>query len=161
MAIVKLENVPLIPQPNDAACWFVSARMLFRWQGKTGKGSMKDPAQNEMTTGVFGRKATWYSFQNTLLAEQLNMKLQDVNLDFNGVNKVLAASGPIWTAGHKLWGGGNHGHVVVICGVADTGVFIHDPEPMNVGSTMWLTWSAIKKYVDGVTDTTCKFLTAA
>lgn len=161
MAIIKLDNVPLIPQQTDAVCWFVSARMLFRWQEKSGKGSMKDPAQNEMTKATFSRNATWYSFQNDLLASQLNLKSQSVTLDFEGVNKVLSMNGPIWTAGHKHWSGGNHGHVVVICGVADTGVFIHDPEPMTVGSTMWLTWSAIKKYVDGVTDTTTKFLTAA
>lgn len=160
MAIVKLADVPLIPQPTDGVCWFVSARMLFKWQEKTGKGTMNDPATNEMTKTTFGRNATWYSFQNPLLATQLNLKNQDVTLDFDGVNKVLTQKGPIWTAGHKHWGGGNHGHVVVICGVADTGVFIHDPEPMKNGSTMWLTWSAIKKYVDGVTDTTYKFMTA-
>ncbi|MDQ6787215.1 MAG: hypothetical protein M3033_10445 [Acidobacteriota bacterium] len=134
--------------------------MLFRWQEATGKGSMKNPAEVDMTKDRFEKNRIWYSFQNGLLATQLNLQKSSVDMNFDSVNSVLSRNGPIWTAGYKTWDGA-HGHVVVICGVADTGVFIHDPEPMHKGSPMWLTWSQIKSYVDGVDDTDYKCLTAA
>ena len=86
--------------------------------------------------------------------------LSAVPRDYAALNTLFQLRGPIWCAGHKTWGGGGHGHVVVICGVADTGVFIHDPEPVNQGSSIWLTWDQLKKYIDG-TSPVVQFLTAA
>ena len=79
--------------------------------------------------------------------------------DYNGLNTFFASHGPIWAAGQKNWCGNDHGHVVVVCGVADTGVFIHDPEPVGHGSSIWLTWDQWKKYVDGFS-ASVQFLTA-
>lgn len=160
MATIKVGNVPLIPQPTDGVCWYASARMLFKWQQATGKGEMKNPAEVEMSRLSFERNASWTSSLNGLLATHLNMQKPSVDMNFDSVNSALSRNGPIWTAGYKTWAG-SHGHVVVICGVAPTGVFIHDPEPMKMGSTRWLTWSQIKKYVDGADEADYKFLTAA
>ena len=89
--------------------------------------------------------------QNWHIAQQFNMKKHPtLTMDYSSVSGFLMTNGPIWTGLQKNWGGHNHGHVVVICGVADTGVFVHDPEPMNQGSTLWLTWGEINTAVDGL-----------
>ena len=36
----------------------------------------------------------------------------------------------------------------------------HDPEPVGQGSSQWLTWAQINKYIDGATEADVKFLTA-
>ncbi len=118
MAIIKANDVPLIPQKKDGVCWFACARMLYRWSQKTGRGSMRNPAEVEMTKLRYEANATWNAFQNGLLADQLIMKKQNFTLDFDNMNTALAKNGPIWTAGYKTWSG-EHGNVVVICGVAD------------------------------------------
>jgi hypothetical protein len=137
------------------------AKMLYKWQQKSGKGAMLNPDTYEGTRTRFETNKDWYSGQNGLLASWLQMKKPSVTMDFDSVKSALSTNGPIWTSGYKTWSGGGHGHVVVIFGVADTGVLINDPEPMNVGKEMWLTWSQIKKYVDGATEADVKFLTAA
>ena len=151
MAIVKLSNVPLIPQPTDGVCWFVCAQMLYKWQQTAGKGSMIDPMTHEGSKYRYDNNLDWYCGDNGKLADYLQMKKHAINLDFNGINSALATYGPLWTSVQKNWAGNDHGHVVVILGVADTGVLIHDPEPLKVGNTLWLTWDQITKAVNTAT----------
>lgn len=163
MSIIKLSSVPLIPQPTDGVCWYVSARMLYKWQTATGRGTMTDPASDSGMKYRFDNNLNWDAENNGWLGGTLSMKRPEVSLDFEGVNAVLQQSGPIWAAGWKTWGnkGYSYGHVVVIVGVADTGVLIHDPEPMKKGTVKWLTWAGIKKYIYDMTDADVNFLTAA
>ncbi|MBK8811441.1 MAG: hypothetical protein IPN69_12010 [Acidobacteria bacterium] len=162
MAITKLANVPLIPQPTDGVCWYACARMLYRWSKATGRGVMTNPADDSGYHTRFQNNGDVAAFQNNHLGRALNMKLHSsLSLDYGSVLSFLQSHGPIWVGLKKNWGGHDHGHVVVICGVADTGVFIHDPEPMKQGSAIWLTWAQIKKAVDGMTDADPQFMTAA
>ncbi len=162
MAIVKVQNVPLIAQPTDGVCWFASAQMVYKWSQTTGNGSMTNPENHAASKKRYDDNGDWYSGQNGLLAGYFNMvKHSSVSMDLASLTAFFQQHGPIWTSGQKNWGGNNHGHVVVICGVADTGVFIHDPEPVGKGNSQWLTWAQIQKYIDGATDADYKFLTAA
>lgn len=160
MPITKVQNVPLISQRGDGVCWCASAIMLYRWAQATGKTGMKDPLSDTGTKWRWDNNKDWASGDNQFLATTLNMKtLASVPRDYAGLNDLLQKRGPIWCAGQKTWGGGNHGHVVVICGAADTGAFIFDPEPVNQGSSWWLTWDQLEKYIAG-SSAAVQFLTA-
>jgi hypothetical protein len=162
MPIIKVQHVPLIAQPTDGVCWFVCAQMVYKWSKATGHGKMTDPMKHDPSRDRFEHNRDWFSGQNGILAGYFNMKTHaTVSLDFAGLKSFLQAHGPIWTAGQKNWDGNDYGHVVVLCGVADTGVFIHDPMPVGRGGSRWLTWKQIQKYVDGATKADYKFLTAA
>ncbi len=163
MPIHKVQKVPLMSQPTDGVCWMVSAQMVYKWSQATGNGNMRDPMDDEGSKARYGRNGDWSSAQNGLLAGYFNMVTHKHNaftMDYNSLSNFLICKGPIWTGLQKNWGGNNHGHVVVICGAADTGVFIHDPEPMKSGSAEWLTWDQIKKAVDGLSGADYQFLTA-
>lgn len=161
MPIVKVQNVPLIAQKSDGVCWCASALMVYKWAQATGNATMKNPLDDAGMKKRYEDNGDWGSSQNGILATTFNMKTHaSIPMEYTELNTFLQKHGPIWTAGQKNWGGNNHGHVVVICGVADTGVFIHDPEPVGQGSSQWLTWAQIKKYTDGATQADVKFLTA-
>jgi hypothetical protein len=162
MAIIKVQSVPLIPQPTDGVCWYVSARMCYRWSQATGTGSMTNPADDVGMHTRFLNNGDWSSDQNGILARTFKMKtFNGVSMDFDNLNSFFTSHGPIWTALQKNWGGHNFGHVVVICGVADTGVFINDPHPVGYGSQKWLTWDQINRAISSFPGGDFGFLTAA
>jgi len=166
MATMKVPGVPLIGQKNDYSCWYASSQMLYAYSAANG-GSMLDPASVSMTknraSGPTG--GTWDSTNSRLLASTLNMSpwgMSSVSLDYDCLWYILSAFGPIWTSLQKNWGGNNYGHVVVITGIRDGaagGVRIYDPMPMTAGSKIWLTWSQIKKAVDGQSEADYHYLT--
>lgn len=162
MAIITKKDVPLLPQPSTGVCWFMCAKMLYKWQIASGFGSMLNPetADDGAFKKRFDDNNAWLPEDNGYLADHLKMTKRSVTLDYDSVKSALDSYGPLWVAGKKHWNGGNHGHVIVVCGVADTGVLIHDPEPMHKGDRIWLTWTSIKKYVDGVDSAYHRFLTA-
>lgn len=162
MAITKLQNVPLLPQPTDGVCWMKSAQMVYEWQKASGKGGMKDPMSDSGFKTRYENNGDWWGGQNGILARTFNMKTHgSLAMSYDSLNTFMAKHGPVWTGLKKNWGGNNHGHVVVICGVADTGVLIHDPEPMHKGTQLWLTWDQINKAIAAITDADYQFLTAA
>ncbi len=139
------------------------AQMVYAWGKATGKGSMKDPMSVADMAKRFKDNLDWYSAQNGFLANAFNMQKHDkLDMSSAAINSFLSSHGPIWTGVQKNWGGHDHGHVVVIFGVATTGVLINDPEPMHQGTEMWLTWEQIKKAVAPISKTAdYQFLTAA
>ncbi|MGQ0543374.1 MAG: papain-like cysteine protease family protein [Blastocatellia bacterium] len=164
MPITVVQHVPLMSQPTDGVCWMVSAQMVYKWSKATGSGQMKDPMTDSGSKWRYDNNGDWSSAQNGILAGYFNMKthaFSAVSMSYDSLNNFMTKHGPIWTGLQKNWGGHNHGHVVVICGVADTGVFIHDPEPMKQGTAHWLTWEQIKKALDGLSGADYQYLTAA
>lgn len=152
MSIIRLTGVPLLSQPSSGVCWYVCANMLYKWSQGSKRRTMKNPATADSGyTWRFSNNGDVASTQNWHLATAFGMvKHPTIDMDFNSVNSFLQKHGPIWTGLKKNWGGNNHGHVVVICGVADTGVFVHDPEPMNIGTAAWLTWEQINKALEAL-----------
>lgn len=59
---------------------------------------------------------------------------------------------------HLLGIGGRVALQVVLCGVADTGVLVYDPEPVGKGSSFWLTWKQLDTYIKGE-PATAQFMT--
>ena len=152
MGITKLSNVPLKYQPSTGVCWYACARMVYAWSQATGRGSMTNPADDAGYFTRYNNNGSVGCGDNWHLAKAFSMNQHSsISMDYDTVLEFLKSHGPIWAGIQKNWGGNDHGHVVVICGVAETGVFIHDPEPMNQGSTLWLTWDQINKAVDGLT----------
>jgi hypothetical protein len=153
MPIYKVQKVPLIPQPTDGVCWYASARMLYKWSQATGHAGMKNPAEDAGFKQRFDDNGDWYCGENWFMAAALNMKqFSSLSMDYNSLSTFLSIHGPVFTSVQKNWGGNNYSHAVVICGAADTGVFIHDPMPLKSGSSYWLTWGQIQKAIDGVKD---------
>lgn len=70
----------------------------------------------------------------------------DLDLEPSELTNALRIHGPLWMSGDKTWTGDRYGHVVVVFGAADTGVLIHDPEPVYKGTEFWMTWTDIRKY---------------
>jgi hypothetical protein len=149
--IYRMTDVPLMGQPTDGVCWFTSARMVYAWRTATNKGSMTDPMAHAESKRRYDGNGDWDGADNHFLAKYFNMASPTITLDnYDSVKAQLDAHGPIWTSVLKTWGGmAPHGHVVVICGVADTGVYINDPEPVRQGSGVWLTWAQIQNGVKG------------
>ena len=164
MAMTVLSGVPLMWQKSNGVCWYASARMVYTWAKANGKGSMTDPAADPGYFQRYNNGGDVACTQNWHIAQRFHMqKHTDIKMDYASVNSVLQKNGPIWTGLRKNWDGNDHGHVVVICGVADTGVLIHDPEPMHQGTAKWLTWDQITKAVKGLEKDAPnpQFLTAA
>lgn len=162
MAIYKVEKVPLIPQPTDGVCWYASCRMIYKWSQATGQGSMKNPADDAGFKQRFDDNGDWWCGNNGYMAEQFRMKkFPSLSMDYGSLSSHLSIHGPTFASLQKNWGGNNYGHAVVIVGVADTGVLIHDPMPIKQGSKQWLTWGQIQKALDYVSDVANpQFLTA-
>lgn len=140
-------------QTKTGVCWMMSAKMVYAWQKATGRGSMKHPESDDGFNQRYAGNGDWFSGNNSFFADTFNMKKHSkLDLSLVGLNKFLPLHGPIWTGLQKNWGGNNHGHVVVIFGVAETGVLINDPEPIHKGSELWLTWDQIKKAIKHISD---------
>ena len=154
MGVTKLTGVPLMYQRSNGVCWYACSRMLYKWSQNTGRGKVLNPETAD--EGYINRYNNNWSVgadQNWHIAKAFNMvKQPSISMDQDSVYNFLLEHGPIWAGIKKNWGGNNHGHVIVICGVSDTGVFIHDPEPVKQGSTMWLSWSQIQKAVNALHD---------
>jgi hypothetical protein len=154
MALTKVQNMTLVAQPTDGVCWWASAQMCYKWSQTTGKGKMVDPLSDE--TGFaqrFKDNGDWFCGSNGHMADKFKMqKYASLGMDFATLNDFMSVHGPIFTSVQKNWNGNNYSHAVVICGVADTGVFIHDPMPVNTGGSCWLTWDQINKAIKAVSD---------
>jgi hypothetical protein len=163
MPIHVIQKVPLMAQPTDGVCWMMSALMVYKWSQNTGSGNMRNPMDDEGSKARYERNGDWSSGHNGLLAGYFNMvthKNSALEMNYDSLSTFLICKGPVWTALQKNWGGNDHGHVVVMCGAADTGVLIHDPEPMKQGSALWLTWNQIKTAINGLSGADYQFLTA-
>ncbi len=161
MSIFVVHDVPLMYQKSDGVCWYASARMLYTWGSKTKRGAMTNPANDPGYFQRYMNNGDVDSSQNWHVAQQFNMKKHEtLPQDFQGLKEFLTRYGPVWSGIKKNWDGFDHGHVVVITGVAETGVQIHDPEPVMRGTVRWLTWEQFKTAVNAQSGNP-QFLTAA
>ncbi len=112
---------------------------------------IKDPHESETVMEWHKKNEGLDAKGVTTLAMKLNLrahKFTSLPRNFTDMKAVLQKHGPIWTAVSKNWNGKgdqNIPHVIVIYGALDTGVWIHDPEPVAKGTTRLLTWSDLQK----------------
>lgn len=149
MAIITVPNVTLLPQDKSNGCWYFSAKMMYKWSQDSKKGKIIDPQTvKDDRVNLFNLydSNSGYSQSTCIeLAPKLGMKaLPKIKRDFAAFKKLIA-DGPIWAAGAKGGFTGSY-HVVVIAGVADTGLLCYDPLPMKVGQKIWRTWDWMDGY---------------
>ena len=164
MAIYKVQNMTLVAQNFNGVCWWGSSQMCYLWSKAAGKGTMIEPDSDEGFKARHDGNGDWFCGKNGFMAGQFKMKkFTSLSMDFATLKDFMEVHGPVFTSVGKNWNGHtDYGHAVVLAGVADTGVFIYDPEPVNVGSSTWLTWDQINKAIASVSnDADYQFLTAA
>lgn len=143
MAIITVPNLKLLPQDKTNACWYFSAKMVHKWANANQKPKVKDPAtvndDRGNLKGLYESNSGYAPSTCIELAGRLGLTAMPKKKRGFDDFKLLLANGPIWAAGIK---GGVTGtaHVVVIGGVADTGLLVLDPLPMNIGTRGWKTW---------------------
>jgi hypothetical protein len=146
MAIYTVSNVDLLGQDKTNACWFYAAKMMAAWSKKSGISAIKDPHTVKTLDDLYTGNCGYALSTCGALAGKLGMKaLPRQKRDFAAM-MALVKNGPLWACGMK---GGADGfeHVVVIGGVADTGVYVFDPMPLNVGSKGWKTWAWLDNFL--------------
>jgi hypothetical protein len=146
MAIYVVDKVTLIPQDKTNGCWYFCAKMMAKWSSDSGKGSIKDPADQKDLVNLYEGNCGYSLTTCGTLASKLGMKaLSRSERGFSDYLSLLK-NGPLWVAGLK---GGANGfpHVVIIAGVADTGVLVLDPLPLNQGERGWKTWKWLNNFL--------------
>jgi len=146
MAIYTVPNLDLMGQDKTSGCWYFSARMIANWSKKSGIGAVKDPSTVHVLENLYTGNCGYALSTCGTLAGQLGMKA--LSREQRGFAEMitLIKKGPLWAAGMK-GGAGGFEHVVVIGGVADTGVFVLDPLPLNHGSKGWKTWGWLDNFL--------------
>jgi hypothetical protein len=153
VAIFRLGQARVIAQPSDGVCWYATLQVLGRWR-KSVRGSMGEMIAVEDQPDcarMYKQNQTWPADNNSLLAQWLRMKKyskSEIKMEYKALYDVMNSKGPIYAAGVKTWGTAAHGHVVAFAGVADTGVLVLDPEPMNTGLERWRTWDEIDGFLN-------------
>jgi hypothetical protein len=155
MAIHTISDLPLLGQDKTNGCWYFSAKMIAGWAAKTGKATIKDPATLTDLFNLYDGNCGYALSTCGTLATKLGMKaLPRQERGFSDMMTLLS-KGPLWVAGLKTIGAETFPHVVVIGGVADTGVLVLDPLPLKQGNRDWKTWSWLKNFLalsDGAFD---------
>lgn len=148
LAIVRISNVPLVPQHKTGLCWYASATMLVGWRVKMkgGLGPMTFPADHKEAKDMYANNRSLLGFGAAALKGWFGMKEVPVPTTQAEWAHTLSSNGPLWAAGKKHWNGEAYGHVVVVFGVADTGLLINDPEPIWKGREEWRTWASMNRY---------------
>lgn len=136
-------NVPLIAQQLTMACWYASAQMVIKWrQEYTQSSEMAHPDVSEIPAEVAAYKAN-----NGLALDQMINLSKELGLGMVPpmtptlplVEQWVREYGPIWAAGKKINAAGQaYGHAFVIVGVKGDQLYIHDPEPVKLGSARWV-----------------------
>lgn len=150
MAIILVPNLTLLPQDKSNGCWYFCAKMMSKWAADNNKTKIKDPSTINDERGnlqtLYESNAGYSQSTCGELAQRLG-GLTALPRQKRGFEefKTLIAKGPIWAAGAKGGATGSY-HVVVIGGVADTGLLFYDPLPLNVGKKVWRTWDWLDGY---------------
>lgn len=140
-----LNQVPLIPQDMNNACWFASTMMMYKWKIKDG-GRVIDFSKI-LAIDKLHRQNNGLPWTSMLAyAKAVGMKPKPL---MSPTIETLAGwlrQGPLWTDGVPVdWSGRavGVGHVVVLAGLRDVPnsngyeVYINDPWPPNAGHTGW------------------------
>jgi hypothetical protein len=127
-----IEDVPLIPQTNDMACWYASAQMLIAWRRNRTRMKEKahpDPSQvPQLAARVAANHGLPFS-QTIEMARLLGLTpVPPMTPSPDAIAIWLAQYGPLWFAGLFP-----SGHAVVITGIDQTQIAINDPWPPNIG----------------------------
>lgn len=157
-------GVVLIPQDNNNACWYASARMVVEWRRECEQQTRMDlRAPQDVPQVEAIHKASdgllWAQMRN--FAQQLGLTpLPLCTPAPQLLANWLQTYGPIWTDGVPVDANGHivgTGHVVVLAGIRQAIIpnesyelLIYDPWPPNVGNVRWRPGSHLSLIESGV-----------
>jgi hypothetical protein len=147
MAIYTVSDLGLMGQDKTNGCWYFSAKMMANWSSKSGSGVIKDPSGVSDLLNLYTGNCGYALSTCGTLAGKLGMKALSRQKRGYAEMLTLLKSGPLWASGMKEDGAEKFPHVVVIGGVADTGVLVLDPLPLNNGLKSWKTWSWLSSFL--------------
>lgn len=147
MAIYTVSNLNLMGQDKTNGCWFFSAKMMAAWSKKASNGAIIDPSGVKDLDNLYTGNCGYALSTCGTLADKLKMKAHSRQKRGYAEMLALLKSGPLWTAGFKGGAANGFPHVVVIGGVADTGVLVLDPLPLNSGGKGWKTWAWLDNFL--------------
>jgi hypothetical protein len=138
MQSYSIDDVPLIPQTKNMACWYASAQMLIAWRQARKlmcEGAHPDPSLVPSLRAKFLDNDGIPASVFRELAMALGLKEMPPMTPSPGmIASMLKEYGPLWFAGLHPFG-----HVVVITGVSPSSLAINDPAPVNVGARRTIT----------------------
>jgi hypothetical protein len=154
MAIIQVPNVTLLPQDKKNACWYMCGRMMHQWAVASKNTKVIDITT--VTTPdnlpvLYANDNGWSIKTCKVLAPRIGLAALTREKRGFAEFKKLLANGPIWASGAKGGFTGSY-HVVIIAGVADTGLLLFDPLPINMGQKVWRTWAWMDEFF-ALTDT--------
>jgi hypothetical protein len=130
-----VQQVPLIPQTLNMACWYASAQMLIQWRRESVQMTemgLLDPSEDAASVGQWKANNGINDAFILTLAKDLGLeRVPPQSPTLQAVNDWLQYYGPLWVNGTS--------HITVIAGVdiAKQKLFIHDPWPVNKGKKEW------------------------
>ena len=157
-------NMVLIPQDNNNACWYASARMVVEWRRNADQLSssrLRSPEQVPQFAAVHAANDGLQWAQMREFARQLGLRpLPLVSPSSDLLQRWFMWYGPVWTDGVPVDATGaivGRGHVVVLAGVRTTTsggenfqILVYDPWPPNVGDVRWRPASHLSIISSGV-----------
>lgn len=151
MAVVRVPNLTLLPQDKTNACWYCSAQRVHPWASANDKKTVKDPTTVKTDRfdlkGLYDTKPGYATSTCIELASAPGLTALAKKKRGYDEFKALLAQGPIWAAGAKGGADGSY-HVMVIGGVADAGLMLFDPLPLNRGQKTRKTWEWMDDFFD-------------
>jgi hypothetical protein len=124
------------------ACWYASAQMLIQWRRgatQSTEAGLPDPSEVPDLVNIY-KANNGLPFARMIEFAQM-MGLTPLPLMCptpDAVAQWVQRYGPLWVAGYKVVSPTRrYGHVVVIRGASDDEFYVHDPEPVNVGTAEW------------------------
>jgi hypothetical protein len=143
-----VQNVPLIPQDKGMACWYATAQMLIGWRRNSYRAcemGLPDPSDVPDLVNTYKANNGLSIGQMVQFAKLMGLAaVPPMCPTLDAIDNWLHDYGPIWAAGLKKTATSSYGHAFVIAGVGMDELFVHDPEPLNVGTAEWKpqTWLA-------------------
>lgn len=133
MATYMVSGVSLLPQTNNAACWFAAAQMVIRWRRDRTQSSeigIVDPSESLPEVARFQAMNGITDAQIVGLAQRLGLRrIPPMSPTADAVGGWLKKYGPLWVNGKT--------HIVVIAGIRPDHLYVHDPLPVKIGKTEW------------------------
>ncbi len=134
----SVAGVPLIPQDQGMACWYASAQMLIQWRRnrrQMTESAFRDPSEVSQTVALYRANNGLPFDQNVRFAQLIGLRpVPPQTPTPDAIYGWLQRYGPIWAAGQKVTATNRYGHVFVIVGISENLLYLHDPEPVNIGS---------------------------
>jgi len=158
MTSYVINDVPLIFQDNNNACWYAGFLMLVAWRRARGRGAVvPNDLDSEAQRHRRNDALPWEAVRR--IAFELNLVPVPTSTPVpypHRLEEWLRQYGPLWTGGIAVdWAGHQvgPGHAVVVAGVSHSDspemVYVLDPWPMGRGREGWRPFAHLTTILSG------------